>query len=1525
MIKPNGKNLILLLVLMISAVSSIHAQVPVISRTECGCLNNETQPGNGQFNEVLRLTGTPGQTWLVESSAGLFAVTSPPPPGAPVPLPNGTTFLEAPAGTYTLLAKRLDNTNYTITIVNSAGTLRFPLSSIHTCKYPRKEIIGDFGACINSDNKTYQLDMANNLLQNVVWSVSGGGSIVGPTNTNTAQVNWFSAVGSYNLTVQGLARSYPGQATGLCSFNSTEAVVIANETATALACNDLVTVTANGRCEININPEMVLEDPSLPITSYDVVLRDRERDTIIANGRINQKYINKLIEVKVVQECSGNSCWGLLKLEDKSIPSLVCSPDITIDCNQLTGPSVTGFPLSPDAIVTPILQPGQTTTNKYLVKNFDYCSDVVLEYQDQMSAGHCVGEISATIIRTWIATDISGNKSSCSSTIFIRKASSSTITFPGNYDDILGPNLSLPACGNWPKLPNGNPDPSFTGRPNGVFCMNVTVDFHDTKIPKCRGDKSFKILRKWVVTDLCTAEQITRSQTITVSDKTAPVVVAPANITVGTEGLTCASNIKLPKPTRITDCSNTRYVVGYRLIDPITSNPTGDVIASGIVENNDSTYTITSLASGATKIQVVYTVIDDCDNVAEAFTTVTIKDGTPPVPVCDQFSFVGLNAEGIGYVTTESLDDGSWDNCGIQRLEAQIMGTSTWSDKIKFTCTDAGKSFMVVLRVVDKADNTNTCMVEVRVQDNSLPKLLNCPIDITVGCNADIVNLTPYGAPTVTDLCGATIKEEIKDNGFDECRRGSITRTWTATDASGNTSTCSQVITVRPTNTFNGPTWPGDHTFPNGCAGTGTKPDDLPAGKQRPSGFQNVSCALVAVEYDDLVFQYVEGFCFKILRKWTVIDWCQYVPATPNSPARGIWTYTQVIKGQNTTPPTITKGCNASDIKVSTVDNCKALIEASASATDDCTSPEKLVWSYTLDIDNNGSTDASGNTNVFSRQVGFGKHTIKWTVTDECGNSKTCNTIVEVKDQKKPTPYCISEITTVVMEQDGTVEIWASDFNIGSSDNCSNTANLRYSFSPNVNNRSRTFTCDSLTSKNTRFSLRMYVTDDAGNQDFCSVAINVQDNSNTCNNLKDPEDEEEEVSQKANVAGIIKTESNEAIKNISLELSSIQPEFPRFTSTNDEGNYEFSQILMGNDYTITPSKNDDALNGLSTLDLVLIQRHILGLKKLSTPYKIIAADANADNKVSAADLVALRKLILGLTDKLTGTSWKFVDKAFTFADPEKPFPYASAINMTSLSHDALKSDFVAIKIGDVNDSYQKSLLNNKIENRSRLEIEYVLNDANNGEIIDVPFYTENEGLISGIQMSLIFDETKFEYVDIKGANLSINEESTFLINKNNLLISWVNTKNENSSKGKLFTIQFKVKKSTLPYEFLSTGDGILASEMYELTSNGEIDQKAINLTLRNNENLTQEFQLFQNTPNPFNNNTTIGFVIPEAGDVSFKIYDYSGKVLKQFRKYYEKGYNSIDLNVTDLNATGILFYQLDSKTHSANKKMIVIK
>jgi len=87
---------------------------------------------------------------------------------------------------------------------------------------------------------------------------------------------------------------------------------------------------------------------------------------------------------------------------------------------------------------------------------------------------------------------------------------------------------------------------------------------------------------------------------------------------------------------------------------------------------------------------------------------------------------------------------------------------------------------------------------------------------------------------------------------------------------------------------------------------------------------------------------------------------------------------------------------------------------------------------------------------------------------------------------------------------------------------------------------------------------------------------------------------------------------------------------------------------------------------VSTLDLVMIQRHILGLQELDSPYKIIAGDVTNDEKLSASDLLALRKLILGITNDFNNKSWRFVNGAYDFPDPIDPFPYEEEVEIRDL-------------------------------------------------------------------------------------------------------------------------------------------------------------------------------------------------------------------------------------------------------------------
>lgn len=120
---------------------------------------------------------------------------------------------------------------------------------------------------------------------------------------------------------------------------------------------------------------------------------------------------------------------------------------------------------------------------------------------------------------------------------------------------------------------------------------------------------------------------------------------------------------------------------------------------------------------------------------------------------------------------------------------------------------------------------------------------------------------------------------------------------------------------------------------------------------------------------------------------------------------------------------------------------------------------------------------------------------------------------------------------------------------------------------------------------------------------------------------------------------------------------------------------------------VTPSKSDHPLNGVSTYDLALISKYILGLATLS-PYQLIAADANEDGKVTAFDIVLLRQLILGIITELPkGASWRFIPYDYQFPDPGNPFspPFPTRIEVPrSADPSPNYFGFFGVKIGDVN-------------------------------------------------------------------------------------------------------------------------------------------------------------------------------------------------------------------------------------------------
>jgi len=127
-----------------------------------------------------------------------------------------------------------------------------------------------------------------------------------------------------------------------------------------------------------------------------------------------------------------------------------------------------------------------------------------------------------------------------------------------------------------------------------------------------------------------------------------------------------------------------------------------------------------------------------------------------------------------------------------------------------------------------------------------------------------------------------------------------------------------------------------------------------------------------------------------------------------------------------------------------------------------------------------------------------------------------------------------------------------------------------------------------------------------------------------------------------------------------------------------------NDIPSTNSFTVEIEKDTDALNGVSTLDLVLIQRHILGQARFdNNGCKIIAADVTNDNNITALDLLELRKLILGIYSSFPqSTSWRFINAGLL--DPLNPFSNDLKFNKSEFPLTDLQ--IIGIKVGDVNDS-----------------------------------------------------------------------------------------------------------------------------------------------------------------------------------------------------------------------------------------------
>ncbi len=212
------------------------------------------------------------------------------------------------------------------------------------------------------------------------------------------------------------------------------------------------------------------------------------------------------------------------------------------------------------------------------------------------------------------------------------------------------------------------------------------------------------------------------------------------------------------------------------------------------------------------------------------------------------------------------------------------------------------------------------------------------------------------------------------------------------------------------------------------------------------------------------------------------------------------------------------------------------------------------------------------------------------------------------------------------------------------------------------------------------------------------------------------------------------------------------------TTTNPNGYYDCGAI--GDDNLIYASSDHltiDPRCGVTTYDIVLIQKHILGVQPLNDPYRHIAADVNSSNDITTLDAVLVRRIILGIDQAWpSDDEYKFINKASVapfLNDPTDVLSnYHEFININSY---APPYDFMAIKLGDANCSSGWNLCNEDFLNGNiSLLPSFNASSYNTGDLVEVTFSLGQELLLDGFQLGIRFDKNQIQNIELKGEELS---------------------------------------------------------------------------------------------------------------------------------------------------------------------------
>ncbi len=1223
-----------------------------------------------------------------------------------------------------------------------------------------------------------------------------------------------------------------------------------------LICNSMISAPLGPNCGQLITYDMILEgednpnlcSPNAP-TDFSVTLMTSPGGPAIPSSPyVDYNYVGLVLYAKVTHLPTGNFCIGSIRAEDYMPPVLNCPSDVVVSCNDSSAPAVTGQALADD------------------------CTAVAIDFSDAVQDLNC-GDPQERILRTWTATDAAGNSAACVQQIDVARASVADVVFPPSYNDAAMPSLSCPS---------GFTAPTFTGFPlingepiSGAGPCGLFTQYTDQVAPQCGG--SYNIVRTWLVTSDCTSDFTEHTQIIKVKDNTPPDLICPQSLTVGTNDFDdCSGSLYLPPATCFDDCSMPVSVVVQTPYGTINAN--GGFL--GAVPQGNATAT--------------YLATDECGNTASCTISLTVNDASPPQAICNDQLNVTLNSQGVALAQASVFDEGSDDNCCLDGIAVKRAGEpdSAFGNSVTFSCLDIGAPVTVVLQATDCAGNTSTCNSAVVVEDKIDPVIL-CPPPATVACDAGAPLPSVTGQPLASDGCGVASVTFSDQEFFNDCNVGTILRTFVAEDNAGFTSTCVQSITVIDTTPIT-VLFPDDYEI-DGCASLDDlHPDNLPAPFDRPQ-VVGEDCEITASNWSDLEFFASGNSCVKVIRTWTVIDWCTYTGVGTD----GQYQENQILKIKDNDPPQFT--CP---------DDLAAPILGSGCTTT-VTLPQLTDVQDCLDEITVTVAGDLGSGFVHP-DVGIGDYEVTYLVTDGCGNTASCSFTVSVFDGRAPGIVCLNGLSTSLMP-DGMISVPVDALVVNAFDNCSPQSDIELRLGPDdattpPDGDVLVFDCDNLGTN----IVTVWAGDAAGNWDFCETYILVEDNEEACIPM-------------AMISGVIHTELYEEVGNVEVMVNE---DTAYLQMTAPDGMYMFPEMPMGDSYQVVPKKDINAANGVTTMDAIYLVRHLLNVEPLSSPYRIIAADVNRSGHVSVMDLIALKRVILGIADTFPdNTSWRFVDEDYVFPDPENPFyeSWPEDKTITSLDDNMLGANFMGVKIGDLDLSADNDELLDTDE-RDQLVMRTENREAAPGSPLRLPFYFEAGTDLQGVQFTLDFDAGALVFRGVESGELSDFDASNLglrYLDAGRITVSWFAPEALRLAADRpAFTFVFEARTSAPTADLVTLSSAITRAEGY--VARPALERRPLALSLAAPAASVAASVVVRSFPNPFRRQTTLAFDLPADQALQLTVWDPAGRPVSVQRRRFAAGRGQWILRSEAWPGAGYYFYRIEGADWTANGKLLFL-